>query len=72
MQRAHRPGQCIRGHCSAVRVTAAPAPSVDEYVGHHGRVGVRIDDQPDWEEISEVVRDAYRHVAPRALAEQVT
>jgi hypothetical protein len=37
------------------------------YVGHRGWVGVRIDQQPEWDEIAEVVRDAYRQVAPPAL-----
>lgn len=41
------------------------------YVGHRGWVGVRIDAvggrSPDWAEVAEVVRDAYRHVAPKTL-----
>lgn len=37
------------------------------YVGHRGWVGVRLDRDPDWDEVEEVVRDAYRQVAPRAL-----
>ena len=37
------------------------------YVGHRGWVGVRIDRDPDWDEVAEVVRDAYRQVAPREL-----
>lgn len=37
------------------------------YVGHRGWVGVRIDRDPDWDEVAEVVRDAYRQVAPRSL-----
>lgn len=41
------------------------------YVGHRGWLGVRIDDAPDWTEIDEIVRDAYRQVAPEALAAQV-
>jgi len=42
------------------------------YVGHRGWVGVRIDrvggEEPDWDEIAEVVREAYRQVAPKKLA----
>ena len=42
------------------------------YVGHRGWLGVRIDGgpdwQPDWEEVAELVRDAYRQVAPKRLA----
>jgi hypothetical protein len=30
-------------------------------------VGVRIDRDPDWDEVAEVVREAYRQVAPRKL-----
>jgi hypothetical protein len=40
------------------------------YVGHRGWVGVHIDDDPDWDEIAELVRDAYRQVAPKSLADQ--
>lgn len=39
------------------------------YVGHRGWVGVRLDDDPDWDEIAEIVRDAYRQVAPKRLLE---
>jgi hypothetical protein len=38
------------------------------YVGHRGWLGVRIDREPDWAEIAEIVRDAYRQVAPKALS----
>jgi hypothetical protein len=41
------------------------------YVGHRGWVGVRIDLDPDWAEIAEIVRDAYRQVAPEALVAQL-
>jgi hypothetical protein len=41
------------------------------YVGHRGWLGVRLRadglDAPDWGEIGEIVRDAYRQVAPPAL-----
>jgi hypothetical protein len=37
------------------------------YVGHRGWLGVRIDLDPDWNEIDEIVRDAYRCVAPKTL-----
>lgn len=41
------------------------------YVGHRGWLGVRIDGgpdrQPDWDEVAELVRDAYRQVAPKRL-----
>jgi hypothetical protein len=37
------------------------------YVGHRGWIGVRLDRRPDWTEIAEVCRDAYRAVAPARL-----
>jgi hypothetical protein len=37
------------------------------YVGHRGWLGVRIDLDPDWVEIGEIVQDAYRCVAPKSL-----
>ncbi|HEY7009599.1 MAG TPA: MmcQ/YjbR family DNA-binding protein [Jatrophihabitantaceae bacterium] len=41
------------------------------YVGHRGWVGVRIDGAPDWEEIEQIVRDAYRQIAPKRLLAQL-
>jgi hypothetical protein len=41
------------------------------YVGHRGWIGVRIDLDPDWEEIAHIVRDAYRQVAPKRLLAQL-
>lgn len=42
------------------------------YVGHRGWLGVRLAadglTEPDWTEIAEIVRDAYRTVAPKTLA----
>jgi hypothetical protein len=42
------------------------------YVGPRGWVGVRLEADglptPDWTEIDEIVRDAYRMVAPKSLA----
>jgi hypothetical protein len=41
------------------------------YVGHRGWVGVRIDHDPDWDEIRLIVRDAFRQVAPKGLRAQL-
>ena len=39
------------------------------YVGHRGWVGVRLDaGETDWREVAQVVREAYRTVAPAKLA----
>jgi hypothetical protein len=37
------------------------------YVGTRGWVGVRLDVEVDWDEIAELVTDAYRAVAPKRL-----
>jgi hypothetical protein len=53
----------------AEMVTAEPDRFfVPPYVGVRGWLGVRLDVSTDWEEISEIVREAYRAVAPRKLA----
>ena len=41
---------------------------VPPYVGKSGWVGVFIDKRPRWTEVDELVRDAYRRVAPGKLA----
>jgi hypothetical protein len=41
------------------------------YVGHRGWLGVRLDVDPDWDEIASIIRDAYRLVAPKSLARQL-
>jgi hypothetical protein len=41
---------------------------VPPYVGHRGWLGVRLDvDEVDWDEIAELVEDAYRMIAPKRL-----
>jgi hypothetical protein len=37
------------------------------YVGHRGWLGVRLDRDPDWDEVAEIVQDAYRQIAPKSL-----
>jgi hypothetical protein len=41
------------------------------YVGHRGWVGLRLDRDPDWDEVADVVVAAYRQVAPKALVRQL-
>ena len=41
---------------------------VPPYVGHKGWVGMRLDDQSDWDEVAVIVRRSYRLVAPKRLA----
>jgi hypothetical protein len=40
------------------------------YVGYRGWIGVRLDIDPDWEELVGIVTDAYCTVAPKTLAAQ--
>ncbi|MCL2586350.1 MAG: MmcQ/YjbR family DNA-binding protein [Streptosporangiales bacterium] len=37
------------------------------YVGHRGWTGVHLDGDVDWAEISELIEDAYRAIAPAKL-----
>lgn len=41
------------------------------YVGHRGWVGLRLDIDPDWDEVADVVDEAYRKVAPKRLVAQL-
>jgi predicted DNA-binding protein (MmcQ/YjbR family) len=45
---------------------------VPPYVGSKGWVGMRIDRNPDWDEVATLVRRSYCLVAPRRLAALVT
>jgi hypothetical protein len=38
------------------------------YVGGRGWIGVRLDGELDWEEVTAICREAFRTVAPRKLA----
>jgi hypothetical protein len=40
---------------------------IPPYVGHRGWLGVYLDVPVDWDEIAEIVEDAYREVAPKRL-----
>src|SRR3981081_672321 len=40
---------------------------VPAYVGHKGWIGLRLDVEQDWEEITEIVLDSYRMTAPKRL-----
>ncbi len=43
---------------------------VPPYVGSKGWVGARFDGGLDWTEMSELIRDSYRLIAPKRLAAQ--
>ncbi|MDP8921262.1 MAG: MmcQ/YjbR family DNA-binding protein [Chloroflexota bacterium] len=44
---------------------------VPPYVGGRGWLGVRLDVPVDWDEIAELITDAYRQVAPKRLVAQL-
>ena len=41
------------------------------YVGHRGWIGLRVDLDPDWDEVAAVVVEAYRCVAPETLVRRL-
>jgi predicted DNA-binding protein (MmcQ/YjbR family) len=45
---------------------------VPRYVGVKGWVGARLDADPDWDELAELIEDSYRMIAPKRLAAQIT
>jgi hypothetical protein len=50
------------------RVAADPEHYfVPPYVGGRGWLGVRLDVPLDWDEVADVITDAYRQVAPKRL-----
>ena len=51
-----------------LRVRASPERFfVPPYVGPSGWIGVWLDGDVDWDEVAELVRDAYRLIAPKKL-----
>lgn len=44
---------------------------VPPYVGGRGWLGVRLDVDPDWDEMAGIVEDAYRAVAPKRLIDEL-
>ena len=41
------------------------------YVGGRGWIGLRLDIEPDWDEVASIVDDAYRLIAPKKLVAQL-
>lgn len=44
---------------------------VPPYVGTRGWLGVRLDREPDWERVADLIEDAYRTVAPKKLVAEL-
>ena len=41
------------------------------YVGHRGWIGLRLDVEPDWDEVAGLLDEAYRQVAPVTLVRRL-
>ena len=41
------------------------------YVGHRGWIGLRLDRDPEWDEVAALVVEAYRCVAPKTLVRRL-
>lgn len=44
---------------------------VPAYVGSKGWVGARLDVEQDWDDLTELIHDSYRLIAPKRLAAQL-
>ncbi len=44
---------------------------VPPYVGHRGWLGVRLDHAPDWDEVADILDEAYREVALKRMLAQL-
>ena len=58
----------------AQRILVAERPDqffIPPYVGHRGWLGVRLDAPVDWDEMADLVEDAYRVVAPKRLVAEL-
>ncbi|WP_018183847.1 MmcQ/YjbR family DNA-binding protein [Kaistia granuli] len=55
-----------------VLVGADPARFfVPPYVGSKGWVGIRLDEDPDWQEVADLVRRSYQLIAPKRLLKRI-
>jgi predicted DNA-binding protein (MmcQ/YjbR family) len=65
-----RPSVWLKAPDGAQTVLVGADPErffVPPYVGHKGWVGIYLDNSVDWDELSDLVEESYRLVAPRRL-----
>src|SRR6476646_4151683 len=64
------PAPVVRGATRSAAGThrVRPGALLPPYVGGRGWIGVRLDRDADWAEITELCQDAYRVIAPARLA----
>ena len=41
------------------------------YIGHHGWVSLNTDADPDWDQLAELIKEAYLRAAPKRLVKQM-
>lgn len=64
--------KAARGENEALATASPDRFFLPPYLAHHGWVGLYLDrGEVDWEEVRELVTDAYRLVAPKRLAAQL-
>jgi hypothetical protein len=64
--------KAAKGEAAALVASDATKFFLPAYVARHGYVGVYLDLGPvDWDEIGELITDAYRLVAPKTLVKQL-
>ena len=45
---------------------------VPPYVGGRGWIGVRLDVDVDWDQVADIIEDAYRMAAPKRLTDRLS
>ena len=64
--------KAAKGEAEVLVASDATRFFLPPYVARHGYVGVYLDVEPvDWDEIRELITDAYRLVAPKALVKEL-
>ena len=69
-----REGVWIKAAPGNQQVMVEHAPKkffVPPYMGPSGWVGVYLDDKPDWVEVTELLADGYRLIAPKKLLKEL-
>lgn len=71
MRRVEEPAFVCKAPKGAQAILVGSDPDrffVPAYVGHKGWVGMRLDNDPDWEEVAFLVRRSYTMTAPKKLS----
>ena len=55
----------------AMLVSTDPAVSVAKYVGKYGGIDIRLDPEPDWDEVEDFIVESSRIIAPKRLVKEL-